>query len=404
MSSSLSSSPSASPLSQSLAAPASSHRAVLLIALAKRYGGAEVRVFDLARAFHGRLPYAVATLPGSVLHERLLAAKLNAVPLAYGRGDPRLVWAIYRLIRQGGYQIVDAHNPQSQWWGLLAAQLAHVPVRVSTVHLAYGRVQTDSLRGKLYEQVLRLNRRWGCRFVTVSHSIRDYLHELGVAEVALIDNAVDLDALMVTGSDTGAPVSGAPEQNWRQALGWGPETFVVTVVGRLEPQKGHTYLVEALRLARGRCPQLRCLLVGEGRLRPELEQQIAAAGVGDVIHLAGFRRDVPALLAGSNAFCLSSLAEGLPYALLEATAQRLPLLVTQVDGMAELLTDRQTALFAPPANPQALADGLCWLAENSQAAQALGQAAHDLVRQRFDPQRMVQQTLAIYAEGGLETT
>lgn len=372
--------------------------AVLLVALAKRYGGAEVRVFDLARAFHGRLPYAVATLPGSVLHERLLAAGLNAVPLAYGRGDPRLAWAIYRLIRQGGYQVVDAHNPQSQWWGLLAAQLAHVPVRVSTVHLAYGRVQSDSLRGKVYEQVLRWNRRWGCRFVTVSQSIRRYLHELGVAQVALIDNAVDLDAVQ----QAAKAASGAPDQDWRQALGWGAETFVVTTVGRLEPQKGHTYLVEAVRLAQERCPQLRCLVVGEGRLRPDLEQQIAAAGVAERIHLAGFRRDVPALLASSDAFCLSSLAEGLPYALLEATAQRLPLLVTRVDGMAELLTDRQTALFVPPADPQALADGLCWLAQNRQAAQALGQAAYDLVRQRFDPQRMVRQTLAVYAGGDLE--
>lgn len=374
--------------------------AVLLVALAKRYGGAEVRVFDLARAFHGHLPYAVATLPGSVLHERLLAAGLNTVPLAYGRGDPRLAWALYRLIRQGGYQVVDAHNPQSQWWGLLAAQFARVPVRVSTVHLAYGRVQTDSLRGKLYEQVLRLNRRWGCRFVTVSQSIRSYLHDLGVVEVALIDNAVDLDALAAPAPDGGCRQAAA---GWRQALGWGPDTFVVTVVGRLEPQKGHAYLVEALRLARRRCPQLRCLLVGEGRLRPDLEQQIAAAGVADVIHLAGFRRDVPALLASSDAFCLSSLAEGLPYALLEATAQRLPLLVTRVDGMAELLADHQTALLVPPADPQALADGMCWLAQNPPAARALGQAAYDLVRQRFDPQRMVQQTLAVYSESGLNT-
>lgn len=363
---------------------------VLLVALAKRYGGAEVRVFDLARAFHGRLPYVVATLPGSVLHERLLAANLNVLPLAYGRGDPRLAVALYRYIRRHSCPVVDAHNPQSQLWGLLAAWLARVPARISTVHLAYGRVQDDSARGKLYEQVLHLNRWWGCHFVTVSQSIRDYLHDLGVTDVALIDNTVDLEGMAVAEADDG----------WRQALGWGPETFVVTVVGRLEPQKGHTYLVEALRLAAGRCPQLRCLLVGEGRLRPELTAQIAGAGVGDRIHLAGFRRDVPALLRASDAFCLSSLAEGLPYALLEATAQRLPLLVTRVDGMAELLTHGETALLVPPADPQALADGLCWLAENHEAARALGEAAHALVRQRFDPRRMVRETLNVYARGG----
>lgn len=359
---------------------------VLLIALAKRYGGAEVRVFDLAKAFHGRIPYAVVTIKGSVLDERLEAAGLHRRPQQYGRGDPRLAQVIGHLIRDEGYQIVDAHNPQSQLWGLLAGKRAHVPVLVSTVHLAYGRVQTESYRGWLYEQVLRLNRRWGCRFITVSESIRDYLYGLGVPQVSLIDNAVDLESIACS----------EPDLSWREALGWSAENVVFAVVGRLEPQKGHSYLIEALRLAVKKHPQIRCILVGEGHLRPSLERQITESNLGEMIHLAGFRRDVQAILSASDVFCLSSLAEGLPYAMLEAVAHRLPLLVTAVDGLQERLDHLKTAYLVPPAEPQALAEGMCWLVDHPEMAGVLGQAAYDMVRVRFSPDRMVRETLAIY--------
>lgn len=359
---------------------------VLLIALAKRYGGAEVRVFDLARAFDGRLPYAVVTIEGSVLDERLAQAGLQRRPMSLGRGDPRLAGKIRQIIKAEGFKVVDAHNPQSQMWGLLAAKWARVPVMVSTVHLAYGRVQNDSYRGKLYEQVLRLNKRWNCRFITVSQSIQNYLHDIGVPEVALIDNTVDLQAMAAV----------APDGQWRQVLGWGEDKVVVTAVGRLEPQKGHKYLVEAMRLAVQAQPRLRCIIVGEGHLRPDLEAQIAAAGLADYIHLAGFRRDIPEILSASDVFCLSSLAEGLPYAMLEAVAYRLPLLVTAVDGMAELLTDQQTAYLVPAADPQALADGLVWLAERPAERARLATAVYQLVQTRFDPERMIRETLAIY--------
>ena len=106
--------------------------------------------------------------------------------------------------------------------------------------------------------------------------------------------------------------------------------------------------------------------------------------------------DVPAILGASDLFCLSSLAEGLPYALLEAIAHRLPLLVTAVDGMAELLTDQETACLVPPANPQALADGLVWLADHPEARERLATAVYQLVQARFDPARMIRETLAIY--------
>jgi len=77
---------------------------VLIVNLAKRFGGTEVRVLNLTKSLHGRSPYAVATLAGSHLHRRLEAANLVSLPVPYSRGDPRILFLIWRVIRQGGYR------------------------------------------------------------------------------------------------------------------------------------------------------------------------------------------------------------------------------------------------------------------------------------------------------------
>jgi glycosyltransferase involved in cell wall biosynthesis len=86
----------------------------------------------------------------------------------------------------------------------------------------------------------------------------------------------------------------------------------------------------------------------------------------------------------------------LPYALLEACAQRLPVLVTQVGGMAQLLRHQHTGYLVPPANPAALAQGLGWLLDQPQAAAMMAQTAFEWLQQHFSPAEMLAKTLAVY--------
>jgi glycosyltransferase involved in cell wall biosynthesis len=362
-------------------------RPVLIINLAKGYGGAEVRVLDTAKLLHGRYPYAVATLAGSPLHQRLEAAGLAALPVPFGRADIRLLFFLRQAMRRGGYGVVDAHNVQSQFWGHLAARLAGVPIKVSTVHSAYQLEHNGSLKGRLYEQVLCSNANWSVQFIAVSEAVQNYLQNIGInpERISLIHNSISLSTL--PSSSSGMPL--------REVLDWGKDTYVVIVVARLEPIKGHTYLLEALSRVASERPQLRCLIVGEGRQRTALEAQVQQAQLQEHVHFAGFRDDVSALLSASDAFCLPSLSEGLPYALLEASAQCLPLLVTRVGGMAQLLNN-QTALLVPPADPAALAEGLCWLMDHPQVARWMGQMAFASLQQHFSPDEMLYRTLEVY--------
>lgn len=360
-------------------------RPVLIIDLAKRYGGTDVRVLALARRLHGRRPYAVAVLSGSPLHERLEGEELRTLPVPFGRGDPRVVPFLVRAIRRGAYGVVDAHNPQSQLWGGLAAALARTP-SVTTVHSAYLDEHAGSLRGRAYEAVLRLNRRGGARFVAVSDTIVAYLRGVGIPpeRISVIENGLDAEPAGLGRGDL-------------EELGWGDDAYVVTVVGRLEPVKGHGFLIEAVRRLASTRPELRCLIVGDGRRRAALEEQVRAGGLTDRVRLTGFRDDVGPLLRASDAFCLPSLSEGLPYALLEACAHGLPLLVTSVGEMATLFEEGRTALLVPPADPDALARGLEWLLDHEPEATAMGRAALELARERFGAERMVAETLEVYA-------
>ncbi len=219
---------------------------------------------------------------------------------------------LVRVLRRNGFGVIDAQNPQSQLWSLLAGLVAHMPVRVTTVHSQYMAEHGGSARGRFYEGVLRLNRLLGGRFVVVSEPTRAYVASLGCPPRAR------------PSSPTPSPA--APDPAGRAAaLGdWPPDSLVVGVVARLEPVKGVADLIEALALVAPDLPRLRLLVVGNSRSRGALEAQTAELGLGDRVRFTGFRDDVGILLSGLDAFCLPSHSEGLPFALLEACAHRLP--------------------------------------------------------------------------------
>lgn len=367
---------------------------ILLIDLSEGYGGVDVHILDLAKGLHGRRPYGVATVAGSPLHQQLTAAGLHVEPVPYHKRDPRNLFALWRIIRCGGYAIVDAHNEQSWLWGVSAAKLAGVSGLLATVHLPW-RVIPGGVKGQIQEQLLRLCHRAGCRFVTVSRSIAAGLQAIGVPaeQVTVIYNAVE------SGSDTGT-TDGASPRSIPTLTGWSATSYVIVIVGRLTRQKGHHFLLDALAAVRQQHPQVRCLIVGDGNLRPQLEAQAARLGVTDIVHFTGFRQDIGQILSGCDLFCLPSYAEGLPYAALEACQYRLPLLLSAVDGIRELFTDRKTAYLIPVGNVAALAAGIAWSVEHPAAARAMGDAAHAFVKEKLTPAKMLAAKERVYDQVG----
>jgi glycosyltransferase involved in cell wall biosynthesis len=141
----------------------------------------------------------------------------------------------------------------------------------------------------------------------------------------------------------------------RQELGVGPGDVLLGTVTRLHDSKGNEYLVEAARKVLDQRPNAKFFLVGEGPLRPALEEQARRLQLGDRFVFVGFVRDVARLLSGFDISVFPSLWEGTPLTVFETLAAGRPIVATDADGLLDVLTDGQDALIAPKRNAIALA-------------------------------------------------
>jgi glycosyltransferase involved in cell wall biosynthesis len=365
---------------------ASPSRRVLLVDLAHGFGGVETRVCSQAQALQGRVEHcAVAVTPESPVHRRLRAAGVKCEPVSASRSDPRLLVELWRVIRRGQYQVVDAHNIQSLFWGHLAALLAGARGRVTTLHTNYAE-EYSGIRRVVYSAVARLMRAITSQYVQCTEILHQQARAAGYgARSTVISNAVSIPDNPPERKD------GSLVAEW----GWGAEDFVVATVGRLFPVKGQSYLVAAMAQLHD-LPHVRLLVVGDGPDRPELEATVASLALGDRVRFAGFRQDVARILHGVDCVCLPSLWENLPYAALEAAAYARPIVATAVGGVPDVFRDDETALLVPPRDPGALAAAIRRLAKSPALSRRLGPAAREMVRASFSTEELLRKTLHVY--------
>jgi len=150
----------------------------------------------------------------------------------------------------------------------------------------------------------------------------------------------------------------------RQEIGAAPDEFVMGTVTRLHDSKGNDYLVEAAAAVLRERPRTRFYLFGEGPLRPQLEAQAQALGLGERFVFGGFTRDVARTVSAFDISVFPSLWEGTPLTVFEALAMGKPIVATDADGLVDVLTHDKDALIVPKRNAAALADGIVKLIDN----------------------------------------
>jgi len=303
--------------------------------------------------------------------------------LGRGRFDPRILTDLVSLVRRRSARILHVH-------GYAAADFGRVAARMSGAKLVLHEHFADPRMPAYQALADRLLAPLTDRAIAVSHSTRDFLvskRSVPAELVRLIWNGAPLGEFAPGGRDRALAA--------RSELGLPEEAVVIGTIGRLNAQKGHTHLLDALALLRTRLPDLWTLIVGDGDLMDSLKEQAARLGLGDRVVFAGHRTDVPDLLAALDVFCISSLYEGTPLALFEAMAAGRPIVSTAVDGCREVLEDGVSGLLVPPADAEALAGALERVATNAELRGALGRRALEESR-RYDVQACVEQMQALY--------
>lgn len=174
------------------------------------------------------------------------------------------------------------------------------------------------------------------------------------------------------------------------------ECRIIGSIGRLVPQKGHSYLIEAALIVLEKYRNVKFFIVGEGGLELELKALVQKKGLQNYFVFTGYRSDIPKILSAFEIMVMPSLFEGLCFAVIEASAMGVPVIATKVGGMQCSVIDRKTGLLVPPRNPQALANAILWMLERPEEAKEMGQAGRNHFEELFTQGRMIEKTEELY--------
>jgi sugar transferase (PEP-CTERM/EpsH1 system associated) len=305
--------------------------------------------------------------------------------------DLRLPFALYRLFRVLRPAIVHTRNLaaiESQ----IPAWLAGVPGRVHSEH-GWDVFDPDGSRRK-YQWLRRLHKPLVQRFVGLSEQLVGYLRDrVGVPPAKLLHICNGVDAQRFAPAEGGrTAIPGCPFA--------GDGLVVFGTVGRMHGVKDQLTLVRAfLRLREqdpGRAACARLVLVGEGPLRAQAAELLAAAGAADAAWLPGERADIPVILQGLDVFVLPSQAEGISNTILEAMATGLPVVATAVGGNTELVIDGECGRLVPPSAPEALAMALAAYLADRATLRAHGAAARRRAETCYGIDKMVRSYQELY--------
>ena len=173
---------------------------------------------------------------------------------------------------------------------------------------------------------------------------------------------------------------------------------MVALAGRLSPEKGAAYLIQAVPHLLDQSRDSRFVIFGDGRLRSHLEEMAGRLGVAGRVTFAGHVPEFPSLLPGIDVLVNCSLTEEMPNVVLEALASAVPVVATEVGSVREIAGDGDALIVVPPADAVAIAGAVAALLRDPARARAVGNSGQKRVREAFSPARQSEQLWALYRE------
>lgn len=271
--------------------------------------------------------------------------------------------------------IVHTHLFAADVWGAIAARRAGVPAILSTEH----NINHDEGRLKHWLKCYTHAFRQG--IAAVSTAVADYVIEEcrdAQDKVRMIYNGIDLSQF-----------ADIPEKKMLSK----PAQLVV--VGRLEPQKGHMALLNALRYVK---QPVELTIVGEGSLRNMIERKIVDLGLENCVRCVGVQTDMPAVYKQSDIVVMPSLWEGFGLVAIEAMAAGRPVIASNIDGLRELITKKKTGMLVNMDKPDAVARAIDEIIADDGLRTQLVSAGRASVQQKFSIDQMIAEYKKWYTE------
>ena len=363
---------------------------IMMFSNATVRAGAEEHILELLRGLDRRQFQLHLACPEVLLtqYEKDIPEDVHVTPILLDRlFDMRGAIRLALTLRNQKIGILHCHMFRAGLFASPIGRLCRVPVILETTHVR------ETWRKGWFKSRFVVDRAVGHlidRYIAVSEANSKYLIEekrIPARKVTVIQNGCSMDLVN--------PEKAHPE-GIRESLGFSKSDIVLIVMARLEPQKGHKILLQALSTVRAEFPNIRLICLGTGALKDELNSIARELKLNEIVRFVGFQTNVADWLAVADIGVLPSFYEGLPLTAVETLAAGLPLVATAVDGTPEVVLDGKTGLLVPPGDPAAMAGAIRQLARQSELRQKLAKAGREWVLQRFTIERQIEQTSSLY--------
>jgi glycosyltransferase involved in cell wall biosynthesis len=302
-----------------------------------------------------------------------------------GPFDLTVLRDLRKIFERYGANIVQTHGIKSHF---LVSLLTRRNFRWIAFHHGY---TTEGLKIRFYNQFDRWSLRFCDLVVTVCGEFAALLEDRGVRRdrISVVHNSVRIDD-----HNSHAKSSEETRQQWNIS----PDERIVLSVGRLSPEKGHDYLIEAVSRIVSTSPELKLnvLIAGSGPSERKLKAHVHKMGLHQRVKLVGYCSDIKGLFSIADLFVLPSLSEGSPNVLLESMAARVPIVATTVGGVPEIVKDGESAILVPPADSESLKKAIIELLINRPRATELAVVAFENARLIFSTSKHHEHLLSIY--------
>jgi glycosyltransferase involved in cell wall biosynthesis len=260
--------------------------------------------------------------------------------------------------------------------------------RVAMVHTVHNLAEREiEPRGRLIQRYALTH---GVKPVAVAEEVAASIEKLyGIRGCQVISNGIPTE------------IYANPQtrrKEWRAKEGFKENDILFVCVARFWPQKNHALLLKSFALGPASDPRAHLVLVGEGELRANLEEQAKNLNMAERVHFLGLRSDIPDVLGAMDVFVLSSDYEGNPLSVMEAMASGLPIVSTAVGGVPKLFEGGNEGFLVAPGDFQALGKSMNSLLKYQAAREFMGAAAASRARKNYDVANMVRAYEDVYED------
>jgi glycosyltransferase involved in cell wall biosynthesis/SAM-dependent methyltransferase len=307
--------------------------------------------------------------------------------------DVAAAWRLARLMREQRPDILHTHTAKAGAVGRIAAHLAGSARPAVVVHTYHGHVLSGYFGRAgtaLFRGAEAMLARGSDALVAVSPQVRDDLVRFRVAPASRF-------TVIRLGIDLGPRIDAVGEREATlQAIGIGPERFVVAWFGRMTAVKRVHDLVDMLVALRGLGVDACLLLVGDGTDRESLEQRAHDLGVVRHCYFLGYQTDVARWYDAADVVVLTSGNEGTPVTVIEALAARTPVVATNVGGVRDVVRDGVDGFLVPVGDAEAMAERVARIARDEGLRARLAESASERVLRRYAVGRLVDDVDRLY--------